>query len=201
MRGVFEKPRVKCSECLHQHWLPVTDDVIRWHLSGIDDHRQPFVMGVYPMLLDERRWFLAADFDGKDWAVDAKAFLETCHRLDVPAALERSSSGNGGHVWIFFDEAVPAALERKLGAHVLTEAMESRPELGFRSHDRFFPNQDTLAKGGFGNLSPAKLFIHGIDKRFFIHGNGKKCRHFFLLIADYVNHIIPTVQNIGNLAN
>jgi superfamily II DNA or RNA helicase/very-short-patch-repair endonuclease len=130
----------------------VTDDVIRWHLSGIDEHRQPFVMGVYPMLLDERCWFLAADFDGEDWAVDARAFLETCGRLNVPAALERSRSGNGGHVWIFFDEAVPAALARKLGAHVLTETMESRPELGFRSYDRFFPNQDTLPKGGFGNL-------------------------------------------------
>lgn len=152
VRGVCEKPRIKCSECLHQHWLPVTDDRIRWHLSGIDDHGQPFVMGVYPMLLDERCWFLAADFDGEDWAVDARAFLETCHRLDVPAALERSRSGNGGHVWIFFDEAVPAALARKLGAHVLTETMESRPELGFRSYDRFFPNQDTLPKGGFGNL-------------------------------------------------
>ena len=152
VRGVCEKPRIKCSECLNQRWLPVTEDVIRWHLSGVDDHGQPFVMGVYPMLLDERCWFLAADFDGEDWAVDARAFLETCTRLKVPAALERSRSGNGGHVWIFFDEAVPAALARKLGAHVLTETMESRPELGFRSYDRFFPNQDTLPKGGFGNL-------------------------------------------------
>ena len=152
VRGVCEKPRIKCSECLHQRWLPVTDDVIRWHLSGIDDHGQPFVMGVYPMLLDERCWFLAADFDGEDWAVDAKAFLDTCTRLNVPTVLERSRSGNGGHVWIFFDEAVPAALARKLGAYVLTETMESRPELGFRSYDRFFPNQDTLPKGGFGNL-------------------------------------------------
>lgn len=109
-------------------------------------------MGVYPMLLDERCWFLATDFDGEDWVTDARAFLETCKRLDIPAALERSRSGNGGHVWIFFAEAVPATLARKLGAHVLTETMESRPEIGFRSYDRFFPNQDTLPKGGFGNL-------------------------------------------------
>jgi len=152
VRGVCEKPRIKCSECPHQRWLPVTDDVIRWQLSGWDDHGQPFVMGVYPMLLDEKCWFLAADFDGENWAVDARAFLETCKRLNIPAALERSCSGNGGHVWIFFTDAVPAVLARKLGAHVLTETMEGRPELGFRSYDRFFPNQDTLPKAGFGNL-------------------------------------------------
>lgn len=166
VRGVCEKPRIKCSECPHQRWLPVTDDVIRWHLSGADDRGQPFVMGVYPMLLDERCWFLAADFDGKDWAEDAKAFLETCGRLDVPAALERSRSGNGGHAWIFFAEAVPAVLARKLGAHVLTETMESRPGIGFRSYDRFFPNQDTLPKGGFGNLIALPLQKAARD-----HGN------------------------------
>jgi superfamily II DNA or RNA helicase/very-short-patch-repair endonuclease len=109
-------------------------------------------MGIYPMLLDERCWFLAADFDGKDWSADSKAFLATCERLNVPAALERSRSGNGGHVWIFFAEAVPATMARKLGAHLLTETMEQRPELGFQSYDRLFPNQDTLPKGGFGNL-------------------------------------------------
>ena len=107
VRGVCEKPRIKCSDCPHQRWLPVTDNVIRWHLSGANDHGQPFVMGVYPMLLDERCWFLAADFDGENWAADARAFLDTCGRLEIPAALERSRSGNGGHVWIFFAEAVP----------------------------------------------------------------------------------------------
>lgn len=152
VRGICEKPRIKCSDCPHQNWLPVTDDVIRWHLSGADDRGQPFVMGIYPMLLDERCWFLAADFDGKDWPADSKAFLSTCERLSVPAALERSRSGNGGHVWIFFAEAVPATMARKLGAHLLTETMEQRPELGFQSYDRFFPNQDTLPKGGLGNL-------------------------------------------------
>lgn len=166
VRGVCEKPRIKCSDCPHQRWLPVTDNVIRWHLSGVDDHGRPFVMGVYPMLLDERCWFLAADFDGEDWAADALAYHETCGRLEVPAALERSRSGNGGHVWIFFAEAVPATMARKLGAHVLTETMESRPELGFRSYDRFFPNQDTLPKGGFGNLIALPLQKTARD-----HGN------------------------------
>lgn len=152
VRGVCEKPRIKCSDCPHQKWLPVTDEVIRRHLSGTDDRGRPFVAGVYPMLLDERCFFLAVDFDEGDWAADARAFLETCGRLDVPAVLERSRSGEGGHVWIFFAEAIPAALARKLGTHVLTETMERRPEAGLKSYDRFFPNQDTLPRGGFGNL-------------------------------------------------
>jgi superfamily II DNA or RNA helicase/very-short-patch-repair endonuclease len=109
-------------------------------------------MGVYPMLQDETCHFLAADFDDESWQVDAGAFLETCRRLCLSAALERSRSGNGGHVWLFFEEAISASLARKLGSHVLTETMERRPEVGFGSYDRLFPNQDTLPKGGFGNL-------------------------------------------------
>jgi hypothetical protein len=109
-------------------------------------------MGVYPMLHDETCHFLAADFDNQSWQEDAGAFVETCRRLSLPAALERSRSGNGGHVWLFFQEAIAAGLARKLGSHVLTETMERRPELGFGSYDRLFPNQDTLPKGGFGNL-------------------------------------------------
>ncbi len=109
-------------------------------------------MGVYAMMQDETCFFLAVDFDREDWQRDAAAFLETCRRLDVPAVLERSRSGNGGHVWFFFVDAIPAGLARKLGSHILTETMECRPEIGFNSYDRLFPNQDTLPKGGFGNL-------------------------------------------------
>ena len=79
-------------------------------------------------------------------------FLETCSLLNVPAALERSRSGNGGHVWIFFTEPVPAALARQMGAFLLSQTMERRPEIGLDSYDRFFPSQDTLPRGGFGNL-------------------------------------------------
>jgi hypothetical protein len=104
------------------------------------------------MLLDETCFFLAADFDKTGWREDAGAFAETCRELNLPAAIERSRSGQGGHVWLFFEEAIPAALARRLGAHVLTETMERRPEVGLDSYDRFFPNQDTLPRGGFGNL-------------------------------------------------
>jgi superfamily II DNA or RNA helicase/very-short-patch-repair endonuclease len=152
VQGICEKPRIKCSECPHQRFLPVTDDVIRWHLQGHDDHSRDFVIGVYPMLLDETCFFLAADFDKTTWQDDVGALLETCRQMNLPAALERSRSGRGGHIWFFFDEAVPASLARKFGAHILTETMERRPDIGLDSYDRFFPNQDTLPPGGFGNL-------------------------------------------------
>lgn len=161
--GICEKPRIKCAQCPHRRFYTVTDDVIRWHLSGQDASGRAFVAGIYPMLLDETCFFLAADFDKSAWKQDAAAYLETCQSLNVPAALERSRSGNGGHVWIFFEQAIPAGLARKLGAHLLTETMERRPEIGLDSYDRFFPNQDTLPHGGFGNLIALPLQKHARD--------------------------------------
>lgn len=125
---------------------------IRWHLSGCDAEGQPFVAGVFPLLQDETCFFLAVDFDKASGRDDAAAFRETCCDLNLPVALERSRSGRGAHVWLFFDEAIPAALARRLGSHVLTETMERRPEIGLDSYDRLFPNQDTMPQGGFGNL-------------------------------------------------
>jgi superfamily II DNA or RNA helicase/very-short-patch-repair endonuclease len=152
VRGICEKPRIKCADCQHRQYLPFTDEVIAWHLTGRDGGGQPFVAGVYPLLQDESCCFLAIDFDKANWREDTAAFVDTCRRLGVPAALERSRSGRGGHVWIFFDSAIPAALARRLGSHLLTETMEGRPDLGLDSYDRLFPNQDTMPQGGFGNL-------------------------------------------------
>lgn len=169
VRGVCEKPRIKCADCPNRRFLPITDEVIRWHLSGrAPQDGRDFVMGVYPMLQDETCFFLAIDLDGSDWSKDMGAVIETCRRLDVPAAVERSRSGNGGHVWLFFSEPVPASLARKLGSHLLTETMERRPEIGLRSYDRLFPNQDTLPKGGFGNL--IALPLQKLARR---HGNSE----------------------------
>jgi hypothetical protein len=155
VRGICGKPRVKCCECPHQAFVPVTDEIIEKHLRGGDRSRTSggdFVAGVYPLLPDETCWFLAADFDKENWTFDAMAMLKTYHANGVPAALERSRSGNGGHVWIFFSEPVPARTARQLGAAMLTETMERRPEIWFRSYDRFFPSQDNMPIGGFGNL-------------------------------------------------
>src|SRR5712691_5486746 len=164
VRGICEKPRIKCAECPHRRFLPVTDEMIRWHLSGRDDAGQTFVAGVYPMLLDETCFFLAVDFDKSRWLEDSTAFMDTCGRMDLSAALERSRSGRGGHVWLFFEEAVSAALARELGSHILTETMERRPDLGLDSYDRFFPNQDTLPHGGFGNLIALPLQKNARDR-------------------------------------
>lgn len=128
---------------------------MRNHLLGFDPDiksNRDFTIGVYPLLKDETCLFLAADFDKTTWRQDAAAFLDTCKIHQIPAYLERSRSGNGGHVWIFFSEPVPATMARKLGAFILTVTMTRRPEIGFDSYDRFFPNQDTMPRGGFGNL-------------------------------------------------
>ena len=160
VRGICEKPRIKCAECSNRRFLPVTDDVIRWHLSGCDDAGDRFVAGVYPMLLDETCFFLAVDFDKGEWLKDSTAFIESCRRMDVPVVLERSRSGLGGHVWLLFEEARSPALARTVGSFILTETMERRPDIGFDSYDRFFPNQDTLPHGGFGNLIALPLQKH-----------------------------------------
>lgn len=146
--GTFIYTSDRSRPTVHQDrkFLPVTDEVIRDHLLG------KHTVGIYPLLLDETCWFLAADFDKKSWREDAAAFLETCCEAGVPAALERSRSGNGGHIWIFFDYPIQASLARKLGTALLTRTMERRHQLGLDSYDRFFPNQDTMPKGGFGNL-------------------------------------------------
>ena len=154
MPRLCEKPRIKCGACTNQAFLAVTDEVIDGHLRG------RHTVGVYPMLPDDTCRFLAADFDKWTWRRDAEAFLAACRSKQVPAALERSRSGNGGHVWTFFAEPVPAALARRLGAHLLTETMERNPDIGFESYDRFFPSQDTLPAGGFGNLIALPL-AHG----------------------------------------
>ncbi len=107
---------------------------------------------MYPLLPDETCWFLAVDFDKSSWQSDASAFVATCREHDVPVAVERSRSGNGAHVWIFVARAVPAVEARKLGSLLLTATMERHPDIGFESYDRFFPAQDTMPIGGFGNL-------------------------------------------------
>ncbi|MCM3900141.1 MAG: DUF3883 domain-containing protein [Pyrinomonadaceae bacterium] len=124
----------------------LSEEVIKDHLLGKQ------TIGVYPLLQDDTCWFVAVDFDKKSWEADACAFLKTCHEINVPAALERSRSGNGGHVWIFFTSPIQAALARKRASAVLTRTMERRYAMGLDSYDRLFPSQDTMPKGGFGNL-------------------------------------------------
>lgn len=151
VRPICEKPRVKCGECPNQAFISVTDEAILNHLRRGDVSKGD-VLGVYPLLKDETCWFLAVDFDKRSWMEDVTAFAETCRTLSVPAGIERSRSGNGAHVWFFFTTPVPAALARRMGCFFITETMGRRHQLGMASYDRLFPNQDTMPRGGFGNL-------------------------------------------------
>ncbi len=132
-------------------YLPLTNQVVRDHLAGEK------TIGIFPLLKDSSCCFLACDFDKDGWQLDALAFLEVCGCYGVPAYLERSRSGNGGHVWIFFAAPVSAVQARQLGMRLLRQTMDTRGDMDLGSYDRFFPNQDFMPKGGFGNLIAAPL--------------------------------------------
>lgn len=152
VRGVCGKPKVRCAACPQRAFVPVSDRVVFWHLRGKDDEGRPFTMGVYPMLPDETVRFAAIDFDKASWREDAAAVRKAARELGHEAAVERSRSGNGAHLWFFFEEPVTARDARDFVSRFLSAALEKHPGIGLDSYDRIFPNQDTMPKGGFGNL-------------------------------------------------
>lgn len=144
--GLCHKPRVKCSECLHQKFPPLDARAVEAHLRG------QHTLGVYAIDTDNTCRFLAADFDGEGWRGDVVAYRDAAARSGIVVAVERSRSGNGAHAWMFFAEPVPAIAARRLGLLLIARASAARPSLGLAAYDRLFPNQDTLPAGGFGNL-------------------------------------------------
>ena len=144
--GVCEKPRIKCSDCGHRLLIPLSDAAIHEHLTG------KRTLGVYPLLADDNCHFLAVDFDDAEWRDDAQAFARSCEALGVPVALEISRSGGGAHAWIFFSGSVSARDARRLGTAIISHTCARTRQLKLNSYDRLFPNQDTMPKGGFGNL-------------------------------------------------
>ncbi|WP_157271091.1 TOTE conflict system archaeo-eukaryotic primase domain-containing protein [Azohydromonas aeria] len=144
--GVCAKPTIKCADCAHRQLLPLDDAVVHDHLAG------RHTIGVYPLLQDDSCHFLAVDFDEAEWREDARAFVGSCRELGVPAALEISRSGQGAHAWVFFAGRVAARDARRLGTALISHACSRTHQLQLSSYDRLFPNQDTLPKGGFGNL-------------------------------------------------
>ena len=140
-----DKSRTKCNECVNRELVPLTEDIILKHLKG------EITIGIYPLLLGDLCNFLAIDFDKKTYEKDVIAFWNICDKFNIPIYVERSRSGNGAHVWIFFEESIPAKMARKMGNILLTKTME-KESLDLDSYDRLFPNQDTMPKGGFGNL-------------------------------------------------
>lgn len=149
--GVCIKPKGKCSKCENRVFVPLDDAVIYKHLSGKDENGQD-VVGVYPILPDDTCYFLAIDFDDDGWQENVSAVRNVCAEWKIPCGVERSRSGEGAHLWVFFEEVVPCATARKLGSALLTAAMEREGKLKLDAYDRMFPCQDTLPNGGFGNL-------------------------------------------------
>ncbi len=152
--GVCEKPRIKCGDCNQRLLLPLSDAVIYDHLAGKQ------TVGVYPLLEDDTCHFLAVDFDEAEWRQDALAFVHSCIELGVPTALEISRSGQGAHAWVFFAGRVPARDARRMGTAIISHTCARTRQLKLASYDRLFPNQDTMPKGGFGNLIALPLQKH-----------------------------------------
>ena len=154
-RGVCDKKTYKCAECPNRDFAPLTSHDVYRHLEGKDENCCD-VVGLYAIMPDNNCSFLCTDFDDKNckhgYKDDVLAFVGVCRDWQIPYAIERSRSGNGAHVWIFFEEPLPAFKARRLGNAILTEAMNRDGRMSFNSYDRFFPNQDRLPEGGFGNL-------------------------------------------------
>jgi superfamily II DNA or RNA helicase len=178
--GLCRKPSVKCFDCRHQAYDALDEKVIEAHLKG------NIIIGLYPLRRDDLCHLLAIDFDEQGWQQDCTVLREVCVAFDVPMALERSRSGNGAHAWFFFVDPIPASLARKFGSALLSCAMSRRHELSFQSYDRFFPNQDTLPKGGFGNLIalPLQKTARDQDNSVFLDDNFKSYEDQWWVLAN-----------------
>ena len=146
----------------HKTYLPLTDNEIHKHLNGVQQ------IGVYPLQQDNTSWFLVADFDKQNWKDEAVKFLNSCKDKNIPAYLERSRSGNGGHVWIFFDNRYPAIRSRKIFISILEQSGAFSMFDKSSSFDRLFPNQDFLSGKGLGNLVALPFFKPAME-------NGNSC--------------------------
>ena len=162
-RGICDKKRVACAVCPNRQFVPLDDEAVRQHLCGIDARGRDFTLGCYPLLPDDTVRFAAIDLDKASWRSDSSSICDVLRELELPVARERSRSGNGAHLWFFFEEPQPARFVRDVLTYALTLTMERNPEVGLGSYDRIFPNQDRLPKGGFGNL--IALPLQGTSRR------------------------------------
>lgn len=149
--------KVRCMDCPNRQWIPLSQRVLMRHLKGADEDGRD-VVGIYPMLEDETCCFLVFDFDCHDeeihfdWRAEVSALRAICEHEGVDALVERSRSGKGAHVWLFFAEPISASDARRFGSCLLTKGAESVNQKTFISYDRMLPAQDHMPEGGLGNL-------------------------------------------------
>ena len=149
--SLCDKKKYKFAACPNRKLLPLSDGDLFAHLAGKDKYGRD-VVGIYPLFTDETCAFCCVDFDDEGYKTAALAFQSVCTENGVPVYVERSRSGEGAHVWIFFETPIPAKTARQLVSGLLTHAMALNKQISFSSYDRILPNQDTMPAGGFGNL-------------------------------------------------
>ena len=157
LSGKCDLKKYSCATCPYKLSVALTDNYIYNHLAGKDELCRD-VIGLYPLMDGNLCKFLAMDFDSHSstnqtvWKDNMLAVHKTFSDVGINSYIEISRSGNGGHLWIFFEETIPARLARNLGTAIIKAAMQKRHSIPFESFDRFFPNQDEIPKGGYGNL-------------------------------------------------
>ena len=162
---IQKKDGVRCKDCELRAYKPVTLPLIKAHMNGTDPNGND-VVAIYPMLENNLCQLLVFDFDNHakgaeqedyaniddSWKEEINALRSICKNLDVDAVVERSRSGRGAHLWIFFKEMIPARLARKFGFALLEKGAESVNLKSFKYYDRMIPTQDALPEGGLGNV-------------------------------------------------
>ena len=178
-RGKCDMKKYSCAACPFKLPVPLSDRYIFNHLAGKDTTCRD-VIGLYPLIEGDVCRFLAFDFDSHTgssdaWKKDVAAVRKTCALFSIPVSVEISRSGKGAHLWIFFSENIAAKRARNFGALILQAAMNERHSLPFESFDRMFPNQDTIPKGGYGNLIALPL-----------QGQAVKNKHSVFVDEDFI---------------
>lgn len=159
---------VRCFSCPARAWEPISKRIIMAHLQGGTEQR-PQIIGIYPLLEDETCRLLVFDFDDHDseiehWREDVDALRRICDMNKVPVLVERSRSGKGAHVWMFFEENIPASVARTFGSALLTQGAKQVNQKSFASYDRMIPAQDHMPEGGLGNLIALPLQGHALKQ-------------------------------------